>query len=136
MKRFFFLLSAFSCAALLVCLGRETSILRSVYAQTPQTTYAIRNARIVTVTGPVVENGTVVGYDGAPSFGSPSWSGYDIARDLAVMPDGNGYVVLDAFGGVHGFGSARSIQTIGRFSSVRIGRRKVAAFRRPIRAAR
>jgi imidazolonepropionase-like amidohydrolase len=33
---------------------------RSVYAQTSQDTYAIRNARIVTVTGPVIENGTVV----------------------------------------------------------------------------
>jgi imidazolonepropionase-like amidohydrolase len=33
---------------------------RSVYAQASQDTYAIRNARIVTVTGPVIENGTVV----------------------------------------------------------------------------
>ncbi len=54
------------------------------------------------------ENGRVVGYD-APSYGSPSWSGYEIARDLAVMPDGEGYVVLDAFGGLHPFGSARSL---------------------------
>ena len=60
MKRILFLLSVFGCAALPACFGRETSLVRSVYAQTPQATYAIRNARIVTVTGPVVENGTVV----------------------------------------------------------------------------
>jgi len=32
----------------------------SIFAQSPSETYAIRNARIVTVTGPVIEKGTVV----------------------------------------------------------------------------
>ncbi len=51
--------------------------------------------------------GTVRAFDGAPDYGSPRW-GWDAARDIAVMPDGKGYVVLDAWGGVHRFGSARS----------------------------
>ena len=54
-------------------------------------------------------DGRVLARDGAPWFGNPSWPGLDIARDLAVMPDGNGYVVLDEFGGLHGFGSARDL---------------------------
>lgn len=54
--------------------------------------------------------GTVRAYAGAPGFGSPRF-GWDIARALAVMPDGAGYVVLDGFGGVHRFGSARNLPT-------------------------
>jgi len=50
-------------------------------------------------------NGTVHGYEGAPAYGSPHFPG-DYARDIAVMPDGKGYVILDALGGVHRFGSA------------------------------
>ena len=50
-------------------------------------------------------NGTVHAYEGAPAYGSPHFPG-DYARDIAVMPDGNGYVILDALGGVHRFGSA------------------------------
>ncbi len=42
---------------------------------------------------------------GAPYFGAPSFA-WDIARDIVTTPDGNGYVVLDGFGGVHLFGSA------------------------------
>jgi len=52
-------------------------------------------------------DGTVKAYGGARSFGHPRF-GWDIARDLAVMPDGDGYVVLDGWGGVHRFGSART----------------------------
>ncbi|MEZ5170884.1 MAG: glucosaminidase domain-containing protein [Acidimicrobiia bacterium] len=52
-------------------------------------------------------DGTVVARDGAPDFGDKSF-GFDIARALAVMPDGQGYVMLDGFGGLHKFGSARS----------------------------
>lgn len=52
-------------------------------------------------------NGQVFGRDGAPTFGSPTFGG-DLARGIAVMPDGQGYVVLDAFGGVHKYGSAKS----------------------------
>ncbi len=52
-------------------------------------------------------DGAVLAFDGAPDYGSPHW-GWDAARDLAVMPDGKGYIVLDAWGGLHRFGSARS----------------------------
>lgn len=51
-------------------------------------------------------DGNVTAYEGAPAYGSPHFPG-DYARDIAVMPDGNGYVVLDALGGIHRFGSAR-----------------------------
>ncbi len=50
-------------------------------------------------------NGAVHAYEGAPAYGSPRFPG-DYARDIAVMPDGNGYVILDALGGVHRYGSA------------------------------
>lgn len=50
-------------------------------------------------------DGTVTGHEGAPTFGSPKFD-FDIARSIAVMPDGRGYVVLDGFGGLHRFGSA------------------------------
>ncbi len=49
--------------------------------------------------------GKVMAHGGAPDYGSPSFS-FDIARDIAVMPDGQGYAVLDGWGGVHLFGSA------------------------------
>ena len=50
-------------------------------------------------------DGTVHAYEGAPAYGSPHFPG-DYARDIAVMPGGKGYVILDALGGVHRFGSA------------------------------
>ncbi len=50
-------------------------------------------------------DGSVTPYGGAGYFGAPSF-GWNIARGLAVMPDGQGYVVLDGFGGLHRFGSA------------------------------
>jgi len=50
-------------------------------------------------------SGAVKSVGGAPFFGNPSFSS-DIARDIAVMPDGGGYVVLDGLGGLHLFGSA------------------------------
>ncbi len=50
-------------------------------------------------------NGSVVAVEGAPAYGGPSLPG-GFARDIAPMPDGNGYVVLDILGGVHRFGSA------------------------------
>ncbi len=52
-------------------------------------------------------NGTVEARGGATYYGSPKF-GFDIARDLALMPDGKGYVVLDGFGGLWRYGSARS----------------------------
>jgi hypothetical protein len=57
-------------------------------------------------------DGTVLAYNGAPSFGSPSFD-WDIGRDIAVMPDGNGYVVLTGIGTVHKFGSAADASTLG-----------------------
>lgn len=50
-------------------------------------------------------NGTVTGHAGAPDFGSASVPG-GLARAMAVTPDGQGYVVLDALGGLHKLGSA------------------------------
>lgn len=53
-------------------------------------------------------NGSVHAMEGAPFYGAPLFPG-DFARDLAVMPDGNGYAILDAFGAVHTYGSATSL---------------------------
>ncbi len=50
-------------------------------------------------------DGTVLSYEGAPAYGYPHFPG-DYARDIAAMPDGNGYVILDSLGGVHRYGSA------------------------------
>ena len=50
-------------------------------------------------------NGNVGAYEGAPNLGHPTF-GSDIARDIVAMPDGNGYAILDGFGGVHKYGSA------------------------------
>jgi len=55
----------------------------------------------------VAGNGRVTAHEGAPHYGSPAF-GQDIARDIVAMPDGNGYAILDGFGGVHRYGSARS----------------------------
>ncbi len=52
-------------------------------------------------------DGSVKAMGSAPSYGAVPFS-FDIARDIAVMPDGRGYVVLDGLGGVHRFGSAAS----------------------------
>jgi hypothetical protein len=52
-------------------------------------------------------DGTVSAFGGAPYYGSPYFT-FDIARAIDVMPDGKGYVVLDGYGGVHKFGSARN----------------------------
>jgi hypothetical protein len=35
--------------------------------------------------------------------GAPYWNGWDIARGIAVLPDGSGGYVLDGFGGLHPF---------------------------------
>lgn len=56
-------------------------------------------------------DGTVKGYNGATNYGSPRFT-FDIARDLAVMPDGKGYVVLDGYGGLHLYGSATKLGSL------------------------
>src|SRR2546428_9517890 len=38
--------------------------------------------------------------------GSPFWGSWDIARAVAVRPDGSGGWTLDGFGGIHAFGTA------------------------------
>ncbi len=38
--------------------------------------------------------------------GLPYWPNWDIARGIAIAPDGNTGFVLDGFGGVHPFGGA------------------------------
>ena len=61
-------------------------------------------------------NGAVSAYNGAPDYGSPTLSDADAFRDIDVMPDGQGYVVLDEYGLVHKFGSAVSPSTVGSLS--------------------
>lgn len=57
-------------------------------------------------------NGRVTAFNGAPFHGYPAFD-RDLARDIAVMPDGNGYVVLSGMGTVHKYGSAASPDTVG-----------------------
>ncbi len=52
-------------------------------------------------------DGRVTAHEGAPHYGQPFF-GWDIARDIVAMPDGAGYAILDGFGGVHLYGSART----------------------------
>ena len=55
---------------------------------------------------------TMDGYGGIHPVESPSlnfsayWSGWNIARSMALKADGGGGYVLDGYGGVHAFGSA------------------------------
>jgi hypothetical protein len=55
-------------------------------------------------------NGTLRPFGGAAKVSSSTWSGWDIARDVVLLPSSTaanpaGYT-LDGLGGVHGFGSA------------------------------
>lgn len=61
-------------------------------------------------------NGVITATNGAPFFGSPPTSDADSFRDIDVMPDGQGYVVLDEYGLVYKFGSATSPSTVGSLS--------------------
>ena len=61
-------------------------------------------------------NGAVTATNGAPYFGSPPLADSDALRDIAAMPDGQGYVVLDQYGLVRKFGSATSPTTVGSLS--------------------
>ena len=56
----------------------------------------------------LLADGEIDAFGGAPWFGSAAIPG-GLARSLAVMPDGAGYAVLDGYGGVHTFGSARQL---------------------------
>ncbi len=55
-------------------------------------------------------DGRVHAFDGAPSFGWAELHG--LARAIAVMPDGEGYVVLDGWGALHRFGSASRLRSL------------------------
>jgi hypothetical protein len=57
-------------------------------------------------------DGKVSAYGGAPDYGSPSFDS-DWGRDIAPMPDGNGYAVLSADGHVYRFGSAAADDALG-----------------------
>ena len=57
-------------------------------------------------------DGTVSSYGGAPNYGSPNF-GSDWARDIAAMPDGDGYVVVSADGHLYRYGTAASPATLG-----------------------
>jgi imidazolonepropionase-like amidohydrolase len=59
-KRIVLILTAFTCAVALGFVGLAGSCVRVASAQGLTDTYAIRNVRIITVTGPVIESGTVV----------------------------------------------------------------------------
>ncbi len=57
-----------------------------------------------------VSGAVLDGYGGLHSYGAPIsisssvyWSGWDIARDFAFLPDGSGGFVLDGWGGLHPF---------------------------------
>lgn len=64
-------------------------------------------------------NGGVKPVD-APYLGAPSFSS-DLARSIASMPDGEGDAILDAFGGIHTFGSAHALDELRGHSPIFAG---------------
>ena len=79
-----------------------------------QATAVARAAATVRTGGVVLD-----GYGGLHPFGpvsvdtagAPYWGGWDIARSVAVLPDGSGGWTLDGYGGIHNWGAAPAIQT-------------------------
>lgn len=71
---------------------------------------------VASTTTPASSTGGVAldGFGGLHVFGGANvdtsgqayWRGWDIARSLALLPDGSGGWVLDAWGGIHPFGAA------------------------------
>jgi uncharacterized protein YkwD len=58
--------------------------------------------------------GGVYAVGGAPALPNSSyWPGWDIARGLALNPDGSGGYVLDGWGGLHPFGGAAPVAPSG-----------------------
>jgi hypothetical protein len=47
--------------------------------------------------------GTIFSFGGAPAASGGPLFGFDIARDIVLLPDGTGGYVLDGFGGIHPF---------------------------------
>src|SRR3989442_2489205 len=105
-----FAFAAFFCAVALGVSILMSSTVSSVSAQGPTETYAIRYARIVTVTGPVIENGTVVITNGkiaavGPNASVPSGAKVIDARGLSVYPgmiDADTEIGLTEIGSVAG----------------------------------
>src|SRR5512144_1604662 len=90
MKRIL-LVTAFITTVALGLVGLTGPELRVSAAQGPADTYAIRNARIITVTGPAIESGTVVIANGkitAVGENAPVPSGAKIieGKGLSVYP--------------------------------------------------
>lgn len=54
--------------------------------------------------------------------GAPYWPGWDIARAVAVLPDGSGGWTLDGFGGIHSWGAAPAIASPAYWSGWDIAR--------------
>jgi SpoIID/LytB domain protein len=60
--------------------------------------------------------------------GGPSWPGWPVARDVALLPgDGDAGYVLDAFGGIHPFGGAPPVRANGYWPGADVARRLVLA---------
>lgn len=77
---------------------------------------------------------TLDGYGGLHADGSSSamsstayWPGFNIARSLALFPDGTGGYVLDGYGGLHPFGSATALTGIAYWPGFDIARQVVLA---------
>src|SRR5437867_180123 len=113
-KRVFVTFTAFICAFAVGSLRLNDSMLGTVSAQGPAGTYAIRNARIITVTGPVIENGTVVIADGkiaavGANASVPSGAKVIEGKGLSVYP---GMIDADTEMGLTEIGSvAGSVDT-------------------------
>lgn len=109
-KRIFIAFTAFICAFAIGLLGLGNSSLRTVSAQGPIGSYAIRNARIITVTGPVIENGTVVITNGkiaavGTNVSVPSGARVIEGKGLSVYPgmiDADTEIGLTEIGSVAG----------------------------------
>jgi len=57
------------------------------------------------------------------------WANWDIARAVAIRPDGSGGWTLDGYGGIHAFGSAAAVRTPGYWGGWDIARAFVVTSR-------
>jgi len=103
-------LKALALSALMLTSGIPGSILYSASAQSRGETFAIRNARIVTVTGPVIDSGTVVISNGkitavGANVSAPAGAKVIDAAGLSVYPgmiDSGTQIGLTEIGSVAG----------------------------------
>ena len=109
-KTLAFIFTAFTCAVAPGFFGFAGSCVRVASAQGPADTYAIRNVRVVTVTGPVIESGTVVIANGkiaavGANASVPSGAKIIDAKGLSVYPgmmDADTEIGLTEIGSVAG----------------------------------